>query len=250
MFIFKIIIGIIVELFGLIPSIFLVQLFRRIRDDRKQIDRKLKTFPWWFIFIAYGLCAILVGLSIIFLIARGIEFGDLKTQKWLTSILTGFFSSIFLIQPLKVKFIFFNFYTYFSLLKIVCLMTFFVCLCRKSDGDEEAKEYLTDNQFDLDKDEEYLHSIERSLFIYRSPIRAKRLNEVEIVYARYQRLKQIHMWTIIQEGFIYLIFLSLILMINYSNQHSNSFLQVNHLKKYLFNSRQSYLDYNKVMFEG
>jgi hypothetical protein len=68
-----------------------------------QIAKKKKTFPWWFIFIAYGLCIILVSLSIIFIIARGIEFGNLKTQKWLTSILSGFFSSIFLIQPLKVK---------------------------------------------------------------------------------------------------------------------------------------------------
>lgn len=34
---------------------------------------------------------------------RGIEFGDLKSQKWLTSLLTGFFSSIFFIQPLKVN---------------------------------------------------------------------------------------------------------------------------------------------------
>ncbi len=62
------------------------------------------TFPWWCIFIAYGLCAIVVGVSIVFIIARGIEFGDEKTQKWLTSVLSGFFSSILLTQPLKVTF--------------------------------------------------------------------------------------------------------------------------------------------------
>jgi hypothetical protein len=45
---------------------------------------------------------VLVGVSILFIIARGIEFGDLKTQKWLTSILTSFFSSVFLTQPSKV----------------------------------------------------------------------------------------------------------------------------------------------------
>ena len=32
-----------------------------------------------------------------------LNFGDLKTQKWLTSILSGFFSSILLTQPLKVS---------------------------------------------------------------------------------------------------------------------------------------------------
>jgi hypothetical protein len=42
-------------------------------------------------------------VSIIFIIARGIELGDIKSQKWLTSILSGLFSSIFLTQPLKVR---------------------------------------------------------------------------------------------------------------------------------------------------
>jgi hypothetical protein len=61
------------------------------------------TFPWWCLFIAYGLSLIFAGISIFFIIVRGIQFGDLKTQKWLTSLLTGFFSSIFFIQPLKVN---------------------------------------------------------------------------------------------------------------------------------------------------
>ena len=108
----QIIIGVIVELFSLIPSILLVQLFRRLRPRQRQVlltnedsnKKKLSrlTFPWWFIFIAYGLCLIAVMISIVFIIARGIEFGDLKTQKWLTSIVTSFVSSIFLVQPIKV----------------------------------------------------------------------------------------------------------------------------------------------------
>jgi hypothetical protein len=119
----------------LIPSLLLVHLFRRIGSRQKQIaplhqalykirstivmsaesqnddDEKKKkkkspkTLPWWFIFIIYGLCVILVGVSIFFIIARGIEFGDSKTQKWLVSIISGFFSSVLLTQPLKVKFV-------------------------------------------------------------------------------------------------------------------------------------------------
>ena len=60
------------------------------------------TFPWWCLFIAYGFCVILVSMSILFIIARGIEFGDLKSQQWLTSIVTGFFSSVLITQPMKV----------------------------------------------------------------------------------------------------------------------------------------------------
>jgi hypothetical protein len=59
-------------------------------------------FPWWCLFIAYGISFILIVISTFFIIVRGIQFGDLKTQKWLTSLISGFFSSILLIQPFKV----------------------------------------------------------------------------------------------------------------------------------------------------
>ncbi len=72
-----------------------------IRCDKKK-QSKL-TFPWWCLFLAYGLLLMLAIVSIFFLIVRGIEFGDLKTQKWLTSLISGFFSLIFLIQPIKVN---------------------------------------------------------------------------------------------------------------------------------------------------
>ena len=113
------------EIFAFIPSLLIVQFFRRIRS-RQQISplqkalQKMKpsvqinlsenkkkssqlTFPWWCLFIAYILSILIIIVSIFFIIVRGIEFGDLKTQKWLTSIVTGFFSSILLSQPIKVK---------------------------------------------------------------------------------------------------------------------------------------------------
>jgi hypothetical protein len=65
-------------------------------------ERSPLTFPWWCLFLAYGLSLIVVGVSTFFIIARAIQFGDLNTQKWLTSLVTGFFSSICLTQPIKV----------------------------------------------------------------------------------------------------------------------------------------------------
>ncbi|CAF3969202.1 unnamed protein product, partial [Adineta steineri] len=245
-------IGIIVELFALIPSLLIVQLFRRLQSRKKQISplhqtlykikpelninekqiKKKFSFPWWCIFIAYGLSILLVGLSIIFIIARGIEFGDEKTQKWLISILSGFFSSIIFTQPLK----------------IIGLAIFFACFCQKNSyDDKEANEYLDNNQLALDNDEEYLHSIQKkSLFTYRQPIRVNRLNESEINSARQQRLKEIHMWSIIREILIYICFLTVLYNIIYSNRNSNSFLQVNHSRKFFLNSRQINCDYTKI----
>jgi polycystin 1L2 len=242
----QIMIGIIVDLFALIPSILLVQFFRRIRARQQHISplhqalykieahMKIKvrrqksrlTFPWWCLFVVYGLCLILTGISIFFIIVRGIEFGDLKSQKWLTSILTGLFSSILLTQPLK----------------ILSLAIFFSCFCRNTNDDQEADEYFDENQIYF----EYLHSIDVSIFTYRPPIRANRLTEGEIVSARQQRLKEIHMWSILREIFTYLCFLILLYTITYSNQNSNSYFQVDHLRKYLFNSGENDFDYSKI----
>jgi hypothetical protein len=76
-------------------------------DDPAVRPKKSKTssltFPWWFLYVTYALCLLLAGVSILFIIARGIEFGDAKAQKWLISILTGVFSSILLTQPIKVN---------------------------------------------------------------------------------------------------------------------------------------------------
>jgi hypothetical protein len=86
------------------------------------------------------------------------------------------------------------------------------------------------------------------LFTYRPRNQTRRLNEAEIACARNQRLKEIHMWTIIQEALLYLCFLSVLSVITYSTGQTNSCLQVDHLRSYLLNSRQVDLDYTQVCF--
>ncbi len=92
------------------------------------------TFPWWCLFIAYIISFLIIFVSISIIIVRGIEFSDLKAQKWLTSIMTGFFSSILLTQPIK----------------IVCLAIFFICFCRNSNGYIDDDD---DDQFEIDQDD-------------------------------------------------------------------------------------------------
>jgi hypothetical protein len=102
-------VGVIVELLVLLPSLLVVELFRRTRSRQSALhpsNRRSTSIqlPWWCVFVTYGLCLMLVALSIFFLMVRGIEFGDEKAQQWLWSLLSGFFSSILFIQPLKVDF--------------------------------------------------------------------------------------------------------------------------------------------------
>ena len=54
------------------------------------------------------------------------------------------------------------------------------------------------------------------------------------------------MWSFIREVLTYLSFLSLICILTYGNRDQNSFLQVNHLRNYFLNSRQTDCDYTKV----
>ena len=151
------------ELFSLIPSLFIVQFFRRIESrhlisplrqallkinpfiqiipntSTKKKKRNLwtLTFPWWCLFPIYILSFLIIVLSIFFIIVRGIEFGDLKSQQWLTSILTGIFSSILLTQPMKV----------------MSLVIFFACFCRNWKDVGEESELLDDEQIELIDDQ-------------------------------------------------------------------------------------------------
>jgi hypothetical protein len=78
-------------------------------QNEKKIKKKKKplTFPWWSKIIGYILSLAFIGVSIFFVIMKGVEFGDQKVSKWLTSLVISFFTSVFLTQPLKVNFFFF-----------------------------------------------------------------------------------------------------------------------------------------------
>ena len=119
-------IGVITNLIVVPPSILLVQLFRRIKPRRSHLYKLKKIlntnnakstekkpfelkFPWWFKIVAYVFSFVIATVSLFFVVLRGIEFGDAKVTKWLTSLIISFFSSVLLTQPLQVKTNFFYF---------------------------------------------------------------------------------------------------------------------------------------------
>lgn len=123
---------------------------------------------------------------------------------------------------------------------------FFAFFCRKSTDDEkEAKEYIDEHPMTVtgDDDEEYLHSNRIS---YRSVDDRDRLNENELVCARYHRLKELQMWTMIEELFISLSLLFVVSVLIYSTRDSNSFLQVQHLQRSFLHSTSMTNDYSQV----
>ncbi len=72
------------------------------------------------------------------------------------------------------------------------------------------------------------------------------MNEAEVASARNQRLKELQMRSIIRESLTYCGFLIILGIITYSNRNQNTFLQVDHLRKFLLNTRQIDNDYTKV----
>ena len=77
-------------------------------------------------------------------------------------------------------------------------------------------------------------------------VRANRLEQGEVTWAREKRLKEIQMWSIVREFFAYLAFLSLLFLLAYSNGNVNAFYQVQHLRYAFHNTRQIDGDFTKV----
>ena len=62
-----------------------------------------KTLPWFFRPLAWVLCVVSMTVSLFFLWAYGIMFGNEKTTQWLTALLSSIFSSVLITQPVKVE---------------------------------------------------------------------------------------------------------------------------------------------------
>ena len=112
---------------------------------------------------------------------------------------------------------------------------FFAFFCRNSDVDQQEAEFIDDE----------IHPTKTPII---SPFhqRFNRLDKEEIRWAREQRLKEIEMWSIIREIGSYLIFLSVLYFITFSNTNSNAFYQVQHLRNFFLNTKQNENSFTKI----
>ena len=115
-------VGVFTNMFVLLPSLLLVQLFRRTKrktprflkiknllsKNKSEPMRKKKRafefkFPWWFKFVVYLISFLVAFISFGFVIIKGIEFGNEKVINWLTSLIISCANDILITQPIKVK---------------------------------------------------------------------------------------------------------------------------------------------------
>ena len=264
----QVLIGFIVDGLCFLPTLFFVQLFRRIRPRRKpnQLSavaqalirlrgikrtkdskhaalrataKKITTkkgalmLPWWWLVIAYIMSFLVVIITVFFTVARSIEFGDAKTQKWLVSIFVSFLSSVFFTQPIKV----------------VCLTAFVVCIQRKSKEDDDNEAAMQPHEHEeiyLRDDEEYLHSMNNPMAAIRKSTPSNRLTQGQLAQARDARLRDKHMWQAVREmlGFIFLAFT--IYTLSYLERDPNASFQVTHLRNLFLNVGKPNNDFTQV----
>ena len=75
----------------------------RFKMFRAQKRKKRMTLPWWVRIISWLLVIGITATSLFFVLMYGIQFGQVKCTKWITSLVTSFFTSMLCVQPLKVN---------------------------------------------------------------------------------------------------------------------------------------------------
>lgn len=68
----------------------------------QHVERKKFTLHWGFRLVGWGLCFFFILVSLFFLWAYAIQFGNDKTRQWLSSQLIGFFAGMVFLEPIKV----------------------------------------------------------------------------------------------------------------------------------------------------
>jgi hypothetical protein len=78
--------------------------------------------PHWFIFIAYAICYLASAASIFFTLLYSIQWGKETSTEWVIAMVTSFFQSVLLLQPIKV---------------VLAAVVFALCIKKASDSEEE-----------------------------------------------------------------------------------------------------------------
>ena len=76
-------------------------------SKEEQVDllkwKKKFTLPWIFTYVGWLLALAFIGVSVFFIWAYGIQFGQAKCTKWLSTLIISFIMSVFITQPIKVS---------------------------------------------------------------------------------------------------------------------------------------------------
>ncbi|XP_071129607.1 polycystin family receptor for egg jelly-like isoform X3 [Mytilus edulis] len=163
--------------------------------------KKKMDLPWYFVIFGWILLWSATFVSGAFVIFYGIQFQDVKCQKWITSMLISFISSIFVTQPIKVF-----------------LTAIVLSLLVKNPGADDDEDEDDEEKPHISADDPLLH--EDSIFSATRPKRAAYAppDPVLVEKARQVRLQEIKMWSVVRELVFYSFFLWILMVISYRNR--------------------------------
>ncbi|CAF0988120.1 unnamed protein product, partial [Brachionus calyciflorus] len=241
-------IGIMSNLICFPPSFLLIQLFRRSKSRKSRTEKLKQTikiaseskdlidfsskkkkpfeFPWWCKIVAYVLSLLFSGVSLFFIIIKGIEFGDEKVTKWLTSFIVSIFTSFFLTQPIQVAAITF----------------ILVLLYRKADNftnfENSDNEKIKEEEEET-KDPNYEESSKIINLNYTE--KTNICQEKKKIFSNEKKAK-----SILREIICYSIFLVILFLVSYLNKDLNSYGYKNNLNNVFRINKKSMESVNKV----
>lgn len=197
---------------------------------KNRLPKKRTTFllPWWCRYLAWFLCIASIVVSIFFLWAYAIQFGEEKTRKWITSLFVSIFTSILITQPIKI------FFTAMILSTIL----------KSPIEDDEIEEDEEDIDLDLAQDEVWLHSSDHNqkrAKLYQAPD-LKALERVKV-----ERMKEIKMAQVLKEIFSYISFLWIMIVLTYGNRDPNAFLIKDTIKRSFIEGAHSKVPFHSVV---
>ncbi|CAF0973552.1 unnamed protein product, partial [Brachionus calyciflorus] len=182
------------------------------KSNKYKVKSKKKKllFPWWMKIFAYILSFMFAFVSLFFTVIKGIEFGDEKVKKWLSSLAISFLTSIFLTQPIQV----------------LLVALFFVLICRKYDESQDSQTDSDDNGESLNDMYTYSkfkYSSDEKIEKFGMSSDAQILKASELQAAREQRLREVKIWDAVREIVIYFIFLCVLFTVCYTNNGTTSY---------------------------
>ncbi|XP_077979563.1 uncharacterized protein LOC144434915 [Glandiceps talaboti] len=176
--------------------------------------KKGKKLPWQFLYVGWVFAFLTVASAFYQTIEVAGTFGKEKATEWLTSMIISVFQDVLISQPIKV----------------LCLAMFYALVIKKPDDEEDEPKSAH-----LANDEEWLHErmTEEEL---NDPDRLAKLEEQkalspikppdtdEIEEARELRFKEIKMYAVLKEIFVYMIYLYVLMIITYGARDTRAYL--------------------------
>ncbi|XP_047736408.1 polycystic kidney disease protein 1-like 2 [Hyalella azteca] len=191
---------------------------------RKKMKKKnKKTFPWWTVFVAWGLVLAAIGASAFFVFSYSMQWGKDKSNSWLISMSLSVFQSVMIVQPLKV----------------LLLAAVAAILLKKPDVEDLTEEERRINGLPAEDEDLVVAMPGKGT---RQRIEMKPVNSKKLEKLRLKRKQENEMLSLIKQILIYAIYLIFLLFLAQQNRNFNAFLINDNMKK-------MFVDYDSDSYE-